>query len=115
MSTVSESRSSNSDPLAPQSATTARKPRFALFVATAAGLGYLPKAPGTWGSLAGLLLPFLPMSLILAIFVPPHDLWNLYFGDQRYVSFVWDNSAPAGSIDPLLIIQSALALLTGAI
>lgn len=32
-----------------------RKPRFALFVATAAGLGYLPKAPGTWGSLGGIL------------------------------------------------------------
>jgi phosphatidylglycerophosphatase A len=93
----------------------ARKPRVSIFIATAAGLGYLPKAPGTWGSLAGLLLPFLPMSLILAIFVPPHDLWNLYFGDQRYVSFVWDNSAPTGSIDPLLVIQWALALLTGAI
>jgi phosphatidylglycerophosphatase A len=33
-----------------------RKPRFALFVATVAGLGYLPKAPGTWGSIAGILL-----------------------------------------------------------
>lgn len=33
-----------------------RKPRFALFVATAGGLGYLPKAPGTWGSLAGVAL-----------------------------------------------------------
>jgi phosphatidylglycerophosphatase A len=30
-----------------------RKPRFAIFVATAAGLGYLPKAPGTWGAIAG--------------------------------------------------------------
>jgi len=45
-----------------------RKPRFALFVATAAGLGYLPKAPGTWGSLVGILfylalsfLSFLPL------------------------------------------------------
>jgi phosphatidylglycerophosphatase A len=34
----------------------ARKPRFALFVATACGLGYLPKVPGTWGSLAGVAL-----------------------------------------------------------
>jgi phosphatidylglycerophosphatase A len=32
-----------------------RKPRFAIFVATACGLGYLPKAPGTWGSLGGLV------------------------------------------------------------
>jgi phosphatidylglycerophosphatase A len=30
--------------------------RFALFVATAGGLGYLPKAPGTWGSLAGVFI-----------------------------------------------------------
>src|ERR1700723_4401743 len=32
------------------------KPYFALFVATAGGLGYFPKAPGTFGSLAGLFL-----------------------------------------------------------
>jgi phosphatidylglycerophosphatase A len=32
------------------------KPRFSLFLATAGGLGYLPKAPGTWGSLAGVLI-----------------------------------------------------------
>jgi phosphatidylglycerophosphatase A len=33
-----------------------RKPRLALAIATALGLGYLPKAPGTWGSLAGILI-----------------------------------------------------------
>ncbi len=38
---------------------TERKPRIALFVATACGLGYLPKAPGTWGSLAGVLIYYL--------------------------------------------------------
>jgi phosphatidylglycerophosphatase A len=37
-----------------------KEPRFALFIATAAGLGYLPKAPGTCGSLAGLILVLLP-------------------------------------------------------
>jgi phosphatidylglycerophosphatase A len=38
----------------PASGATAQpKPRLALFVATAGGLGYLPVAPGTWGSLAG--------------------------------------------------------------
>jgi phosphatidylglycerophosphatase A len=31
-------------------------PHFALFVATAGGLGYFPKAPGTWGSLAGVAI-----------------------------------------------------------
>jgi phosphatidylglycerophosphatase A len=33
-----------------------RKPRLALAIATSLGLGYLPKAPGTWGSLAGILI-----------------------------------------------------------
>lgn len=36
-----------------------KKPRLAFFVATAGGLGYLPKAPGTWGSLAGVALAIL--------------------------------------------------------
>lgn len=35
---------------------TARKPRFSLFLATAGGAGYLPAAPGTWGSLVGVLI-----------------------------------------------------------
>ena len=42
-------------------AATQRKPRFALFIATACGLGYLPVAPGTWGSLAGVLIWVLTM------------------------------------------------------
>ena len=32
------------------------KPRLALAIATGLGLGYLPKAPGTWGSLLGVVL-----------------------------------------------------------
>ena len=39
---------------------TARKPRISLAIATAFGLGYLPKAPGTWGSLAGIALAMIP-------------------------------------------------------
>lgn len=38
-----------------------RKPRVALFIATAGGLGYIPVAPGTWGSLAGLGIYFLAL------------------------------------------------------
>lgn len=41
-------------------ATPKRKPRFALFVATAGGLGYIPFAPGTWGSLGGIIPAALP-------------------------------------------------------
>lgn len=35
--------------------------KFAPFIATGFGSGYLPKAPGTWGSLVGLLLVFLTL------------------------------------------------------
>jgi phosphatidylglycerophosphatase A len=37
-----------------------------MFIATGAGSGYLPKAPGTWGSLVGVLLWFLLRPLPLA-------------------------------------------------
>ncbi|MGA7793376.1 MAG: phosphatidylglycerophosphatase A [Candidatus Acidiferrales bacterium] len=33
-----------------------RKPRVSLAIATAFGLGYLPKAPGTWGSLGAVAI-----------------------------------------------------------
>jgi phosphatidylglycerophosphatase A len=39
------------------------KPRVSLAIATAFGLGYLPKAPGTWGSLAGVVLGWGAMTL----------------------------------------------------
>jgi phosphatidylglycerophosphatase A len=61
--------SANEDAAMPNAATdqraasraqTQRKPRLALFLATAAGLGYIPVAPGTFGSLAGLILAALP-------------------------------------------------------
>jgi len=38
---------------APSPAPTGKKPRISLAIATAFGLGYLPKAPGTFGSLGG--------------------------------------------------------------
>lgn len=39
-----------------ESAPPARKPWFSFFCATAGGIGYIPKAPGTWGSLIGAAL-----------------------------------------------------------
>jgi phosphatidylglycerophosphatase A len=41
------------------------KPWLALFVATAGGLGYAPKAPGTFGSLAGVALAILPFWFVV--------------------------------------------------
>lgn len=44
--------------------------RLLMFIATGAGSGYLPKAPGTWGTLVGLLLwwplALLPLTAYLA-------------------------------------------------
>src|SRR5437899_13012803 len=36
-----------------------KKPRLALAIATALGVGYLPKAPGTFGSLVGVATAYL--------------------------------------------------------
>jgi phosphatidylglycerophosphatase A len=61
------SSSSALPPSASAGAPAQSKPRFALFIATAAGLGYLPKAPGTWGSLAGILPAVLPWWIFFAV------------------------------------------------
>lgn len=77
-----------------------RKPRFALFIATAGGLGYLPKAPGTWGSLGGILAALFPWwALCLSIAV-----LNGFVGGAG-ISIFWRRE-----IDPLLIIQMLLGL-----
>ncbi len=47
------------------------KPAFALFLATGFGLGYIPKAPGTFGALLGVALVLLTNSSIAA-----HALWR---------------------------------------
>jgi phosphatidylglycerophosphatase A len=96
MSPGAEIRSS--DASTPPATTAARKPRFALFVATAGGLGYLPKAPGTWGSLAGLLLAVAPLWAVFAI--------NL-------VSDVHVNLTT--TIDPVLLVHVLVAIATAGI
>ena len=79
---------------------TERKPRFALFIATACGLGYIRKAPGTFGSLAGLLLAILPwLVLILAGAVSKDTLlgtvsvsgggrFDPYLGSQIWIAVI---------------------------
>jgi len=88
-------------------ATPQRKPRFALFVATAAGLGYLPKAPGTFGSFAGLILALLPwwtlQETFSAVLLAKRGNGSLYF-------FL---SAHHG--DPFLWSQITLTILVAAI
>jgi phosphatidylglycerophosphatase A len=48
----------------------AQKPSIALAIATALGLGYLPKAPGTFGSLAGVALGWAALVLSRLQFAP---------------------------------------------
>src|SRR5256885_84673 len=53
------------------------KPRLALAIATALGVGYAPKAPGTFGSLVGVVTIFLSAVFFLR---PAHwsDLFSLH-------------------------------------
>jgi phosphatidylglycerophosphatase A len=53
---ATDSATDLSPPAAARKPAAASKPRFALFIATACGLGYIPQAPGTFGSLAGLVI-----------------------------------------------------------
>jgi phosphatidylglycerophosphatase A len=50
---------------APAQRSALRKPRVSLALATAFGLGYLPVAPGTFGSLGGTVLAIIPQWLVL--------------------------------------------------
>ena len=61
------------------------KPRVSLAIATAFGLGYLPKAPGTFGSLAGVALTALYWSTLL-----PDKPFGHFAGDIHFaVSPTW--------------------------
>ena len=72
-----------------------KKPRFALFVATAAGLGYLPKAPGTFGSLAGLILAVLPYWVFYVVLIlvlstkRGNDSFFFVVSERHWDPFLW--------------------------
>ncbi len=80
-----------------------KKPRLALAIATALGVGYIPKAPGTFGSLVGIAVAILthPVSLIVIVGL-------LFFGAVGLgfdVPMFRGHSAPV-----LLLIPSLVAL-----
>ncbi len=58
-----------SNETAPAAGASRKKPRLALALATALGVGYAPKAPGTFGSLVGIVVAILthPVSLITIV------------------------------------------------
>ena len=76
-----------------------RKPHISLFIATACGLGYLPIAPGTWGSLGGLVIAMLPG-------------WMLFLRPSFLGGFATAPPISVGpfEIDRILAEQCALAL-----
>lgn len=82
---------------------TAKGPRFAIFLATSAGLGYFPRAPGTFGSLAGLLVAIAPM-------------WVFYGAVSLYIWAHREDASVGWHIaswwqDPFFQMQIALAIL----
>lgn len=61
---------------------TDKKPHFALFIASAGGLGRLPKGPGTWGSLGGAAIAILASWIIwrchpAAFIEAPANFWTI--------------------------------------
>ena len=73
----------------PQAAPPAPKkaPRFTLLIATGFGLGYLPKAPGTWGSLGGVATVVFARSWILLALMA---LANRHAESETFSQF-WSN------------------------
>jgi len=76
----------------------ARKPRVALAIATALGLGRIPRAPGTFGSLAGILVGWILLKLW------PH-------------ASVWEEAAPSLAglrvpyLVPAIVVTASMGLL----
>src|ERR1700676_3800200 len=76
-----------------------RKPYFVLFIATACGLGYIPVAPGTFGSLAGLALALSAYQVLAALGL---DIFQIIIVHGTQLDF-------------LLIIQCVIAVVVAAI
>jgi Phosphatidylglycerophosphatase A and related proteins len=87
-----------------------RKPTLAIAIATALGVGYIPKAPGTFGSLVGIVTAILTS----LFFLRPHSLRDL-LSEQRLVEgTLVDNHflVPGADIhDAALILPVTCAIL----
>jgi phosphatidylglycerophosphatase A len=77
-----------------------RKPRVSLAIASGFGLGYLPKAPGTFGSLASVSLMILFWSRFF-----PYKAFDLYIHDAYFVIL------PQGFLILFTLIISGLGVL----
>ena len=103
-----------------QTAPPAKKPKLAYAIATALGVGYLPQAPGTYGSLVGVLtiglcaIFFLRPTSIAGL-SPFHVLSDARFMDQHFLvpgsdihnTMLW---LPIFSAAVLLVILTAIGV-----
>jgi len=76
------------------------KPRFAFIVATVLGTGYLKPAPGTWGSLAG---------LIVAILSHPYT-WFVFLGKGIQLSVGANAPLLSGHLGAFLLLAASIAV-----
>jgi phosphatidylglycerophosphatase A len=87
-----------------------RKPTLAIAIATALGVGYIPKAPGTFGSLVGIVTAILTS----LFFLRPHSFRDL-LSEQRLVEGTLVDShflVPGADIhDAALILPVTCAIL----
>jgi phosphatidylglycerophosphatase A len=97
-------------PMTPSTEGNKQKPGLALAIATALGVGYAPKAPGTFGSLVGVVTA-MATSLF---FLRPHSFGDL-FSKQRLVERTLIDHhflVPGGDIhDSVLIVPLTCAIL----
>ncbi len=92
-----------------------KKPRLALAIATVLGIGYIPKAPGTFGSLAGVATAFLSA----VFFLHPKSLRDVFSMHPLADAMLRENlfGAPGTDIHnvtlalPLLIAGALLVFL----
>ena len=112
--------SSTEATLPAQTAPPAKKPKLAYAIATALGVGYLPQAPGTYGSLVGVLTIglcaiFFLRPTSLAGLSPFHVLSDARFMDKHFLvpgsdihnTMLW---LPIFSAAVLLVILAAIGV-----
>jgi len=84
----------------PSATAGAQKPRFAHAIATVFGVGYLKPGPGTWGTLAG---------LVIAVISHPYT-WFLIVGKSIQVSLGADAPLLSGPLGALVMLLPSLAV-----
>jgi phosphatidylglycerophosphatase A len=76
------------------------KPRFAYAIATTLGIGYLKPAPGTWGTLAG---------LIIAVISHPYS-WFLFLGKGIQLSMGANEPLLSGRLGAFVLLVPSIVV-----